>query len=111
MANKLVNVTSHMNSDIQQVVNTCILLKEAGKKPSVGMIKARLMSPQPIPIIIKGLSYWKENQASLSIQEPNEKKVLKEEPEVSLLERVTLLENELSALKNELKTLKQHFVA
>jgi uncharacterized protein HemX len=54
-----------MNSDIQMVVNICIELSEKGKHPSVGMIKAKSSTPLPIPLIIKGLSYWKENKESL----------------------------------------------
>ena len=54
-----------MNSDIQMVVNICIELSEKGKQPSVGMIKAKSPTPLPIPLIIKGLSYWKENKDSL----------------------------------------------
>ena len=54
-----------MNSDIQMVVNICIELSDRGKQPSVGMIKAKSPNPLPIPLIIKGISYWKENKDSL----------------------------------------------
>ncbi|MFT6088252.1 MAG: hypothetical protein ACJA11_003527, partial [Glaciecola sp.] len=38
-----------MNTELKQVVNACIALDEAGKKPSVGMLRANLLSPLPIP--------------------------------------------------------------
>nr|WP_297347936.1 hypothetical protein [uncultured Glaciecola sp.] len=99
-----------MNTELQQVVNVCIALDEAGKKPSVGMLRAKLLSPLPIPTIIKGLSYWKENKATVKTQQ-----IAKPTPPPASLGndlaiRVTQLENDVVTLKNELKTLQQRFV-
>ncbi len=100
-----------MNSDLQQVVNTCIALREAGKKPSVGMIKAKLLSPLPIPTIIKGLSYWKENKATAKIENVVESAPAANNSDQSLAKRVTELEQQVLALRTELKTLQQRFEA
>lgn len=98
-----------MNSELQQVVNTCIALCEAGKKPSVGMVKAKLLAPLPIPIIIKGLSYWKENKATLKIETVAEPARASAKSNHALSARVTELENQVLALRAELKTLQQRF--
>jgi hypothetical protein len=100
-----------MNNELQQVVNTCIALSEAGKKPSVGMLRAKLLSPLPIPIpaIIKGLSYWKENKATLKIQTVAEPAIPPNNVSDPLVARVTQLGNEVVALRTQLKTLQQRF--
>jgi hypothetical protein len=98
-----------MNSELQQVVNTCIALREAGKKPSVGMIKAKLLAPLPIPIIIKGLSYWKENKATVKTEKVAEPAPTAAKSEQKLAARVTELEHQVLALRTELKTLQQRF--
>ncbi|MBF7072258.1 hypothetical protein ISG33_02430 [Glaciecola sp. MH2013] len=54
-----------MTPEMQQALNICIALNRDNKKPSVGMIKAKSPSPLPIPVIIKSLSYWKENKDRL----------------------------------------------
>jgi len=100
-----------MNAELQQVVNTCIALREAGKKPSVGMIKAKLLSPLPIPIIIKGLSYWKENKATAKIEKVAESAPAVAKSDHALAARVTELERQMLALSAELKTLQQRFEA
>lgn len=98
-----------MNDELQQVVNTCIALSEAGKKPSVGMLRAKLLSPLPIPAIIKGLSYWKENKATLKIQPVAEPTIPPNNVSDTLVARVTQLEDEVVALRTALKTLQQRF--
>ena len=96
-----------MNQDLQQVVNTCIMLHQAGKKPSVGMIKAKLAVPLPIPVIIRGLSYWKENKDSATITNIAQSKIIKPVDESDLVQRVSLLEREIQTLRNEVRMLKQ----
>ena len=98
-----------MNTEIQQVVNTCIALSDAGKKPSVGMLRSKLLSPLPIPAIIKGLSYWKENKATLKVQKVAVPVISPNNVSNNLAARVTQLENEVVALRTELKTLQQRF--
>jgi len=96
-----------MNAELQQVVNTCIALREAGKKPSVGMIKAKLLTPLPIPIIIKGLSYWKDNKATVKIENVAAPAPPSTKSNNDLAARVTELEHQVVALRNALKTLQQ----
>jgi hypothetical protein len=98
-----------MNTELKQVVNACIALDEAGKKPGVGMLRANLLSPLPIPTIIKGLSYWKENKATVKTQQIVEPTPPPRRSDNDLAIRVTQLENEVITLKNELKTLQQRF--
>jgi hypothetical protein len=98
-----------MNTELKQVVNACIALDEAGKKPSVGMLRANLLSPLPIPTIIKGLSYWKENKSTVKTQQIVEPTPPPRRSDNDLAIRVTQLENEVITLKNELKTLQQRF--
>jgi len=99
-----------MNTELQQVVNACIALSEAGqRKPSVGMLRAKLLSPLPIPAIIKGFSYWKENKATLKIQKIAEPTAPSLYSGNDLAARVTQLENEVVALHCELKKLQQRF--
>ncbi|MFQ3208464.1 MAG: hypothetical protein ACI9IT_002630 [Glaciecola sp.] len=98
-----------MNNELQQVVNVCIALNEAGKKPSVGMLRAKLLSPLPIPTIIKGLSYWKENKATVKTQQIAEPTPPPARSGNDLAIRVAQLENVVVTLKNELKTLQQRF--
>jgi hypothetical protein len=98
-----------MNTELQQVVNACIALNDAGKRPSVGMLRAKLLSPLPIPTIIKGLSYWKDNKATVKIQQITEPTQPPKRSGNDLAIRVTQLENEVVALRNELKTLQQRF--
>ncbi len=98
-----------MNTELKQIVNACIALDEAGKKPSVGMLRANLLSPLPIPIIIKGLSYWKDNKATVKIQQIAQPTPPPARSGNDLLIRVTQLENEVITLRNELITLQQRF--
>jgi hypothetical protein len=98
-----------MNTELKQVVNACIALDEAGKKPSVGMLRTNLLSPLPIPIIIKGLSYWKDNKATVKIQQIAQPPPQTPRSGNDLAMRVTQLENEVITLRNELKTLQQRF--
>ncbi|MFT5276752.1 MAG: hypothetical protein ACI97K_001687 [Glaciecola sp.] len=96
-----------MKPEYQQVVNTCIELQNLGKKPSVGMIKAKLLSPLPIPIIIKGLSYWKEYKHTLKIDALPQLAVPIVSTHDVLGERVTQLESDLVLLRSELKALQR----
>jgi hypothetical protein len=98
-----------MNTELQQVVNVCIALNEAGKKPSVGMLRAKLLSPLPIPTIIKGLSYWKDNKATVKIQQIAQPSPPPKRSGNDLAIRVTQLEDEVTKLHNQLKTLQQRF--
>jgi hypothetical protein len=98
-----------MNTELKQVVNACIALDEAGKKPSVGMLRANLLSPLPIPTIIRGLSYWKDNKATVKIQHIAQPTQPPARSGNDLAMRVTQLENEVITLRNELKTLQQRF--
>lgn len=95
-----------MNSDLQQVVNTCISLHEAGKKPSVGMVKAKLLSPLPIPTIIKGLSYWKDNKNTVTKQNVTQTNTAPKPSTKDLVARVSVLENEVASLRDELRRLR-----
>ncbi|WP_412971533.1 hypothetical protein [Glaciecola sp. MF2-115] len=95
-----------MNSDLQQVVNTCISLDEVGKKPSVGMIKAKLLSPLPIPTIIKGLSYWKDNKNTVTKQDVTQTNTAPKASTKDLATRVSVLESEVASLRAELKRLR-----
>ena len=105
---KLIKIEEIMLPEIQHVVNACIMLDEAGKKPSVGMIKGKLASPLPIPAIIKGLSYWKDNKASLTIQEISPAKAAPKNSNQDLLARVAQLETEVATMRQELKALTVH---
>jgi uncharacterized protein HemX len=91
-----------MNSDIQMVVNICIELNENGKQPSVGMIKAKSPSPLAIPLIIRGLSYWKENKSSLKKVIISENELANRTPKSSDKKKLEALELLVQQLQEQL---------
>jgi hypothetical protein len=98
-----------MKTELQQIINTCIELQSLGKKPSVGMLKAKLLTPLPIPTIIKGLRYWKDNKQSLKAEAIPDVTLPVVVTEHALGERVAQLESDIVLLKSEIKGLKQRF--
>ena len=92
-----------MNSDIQMVVNICIELHENGKQPSVGMIKAKSPNPLAIPVIIKGLSYWKENKNSLKKVIVNNNELADRTPKSCNKKKLEALELLVKQLQEQLK--------
>lgn len=97
----------NVEHDLQQVVNTCIELQNSGKTPSVGMIKAKLLTPLSIPVIIKGLSYWKENKATVRTTALPTQEITEGSNTLDLHSRVSQLENEVAAVRAALKALQQ----
>jgi hypothetical protein len=104
------------DSQIESIVRVCQALKAKGIVPSTGLIRAKLSTAIPLPIIIKGLQYWKSNQgielASEQIEEPaaatseNDAIITRKEYNAVLC-RVKELEQSLKALQTEVLQLKR----
>jgi hypothetical protein len=96
--------------DINSVLLLCKEIKDSGKTPSMGLIKARASQTISIPTIIAALKQFKE-MTDTDIKGLEEKvsayqNTANTVSDLSSIQRIELLENEVSVLKFELKELK-----
>ncbi len=88
----------------QEIISICQQLSAQGKDPSVALIKARLSTPVPMPLIIAGLKQWRANP-DIKL----DKKELELKPDSNtdstLADRVSVLEKEVEELKNIIRQL------
>lgn len=86
-----------MSTITQELENAIGSLISEGKEPSVALIKSRLATPLPIPVIIKTLQAWKKN-AKVPMIEKQTKALTAEE-------RITQLEQQIITLSTRLAKL------
>ena len=86
-----------MSTITQELENAISSLISEGKEPSVALIKSRLATPLPIPVIIKTLQAWKKN-AKVPMIEKQTKALTAEE-------RITQLEQQIITLSTRLAKL------
>ena len=96
--------------DISSVLLLCKQIKDSGKTPSMGLIKARSSQAIPIPTIIAALKQFKEMTDAeiegLKETASEQKNKGKNVPDLSDIQRIEKLEQEVSALKTELKEIR-----
>ena len=82
-----------------EIIEICRQLDSEGKTPSVALIKARLIKPVPLPIVIAGLKQWQANPKAKSGPAPQ----FQAENSNSLEQRVNELEQQVADLHRQLK--------
>ncbi|WP_299020366.1 hypothetical protein [uncultured Photobacterium sp.] len=87
-------MSSEITQALEQAINSLV---EEGKEPSVALIKSRLATPLPMPLIIKALQAWKKNAKVPNIE--------KTEPALSQEERIKQLEQQVAALTARIEQL------
>ncbi|KMV29488.1 hypothetical protein L4D00_05975 [Photobacterium swingsii] len=85
---------SEISQDLEQAIHSLVT---EGKEPSVALIKSRLTSPLPMPLIIKALQAWKKNAKVPKIE--------KTTPSLTAEQRITQLEQQVAALSARLAKL------
>lgn len=100
-------------SQIDTIVRLCQQINAQGSTPSTGLIRAKLSTPLPLPVIIKGLQHWKANpEQEIASPEPealsdNESANISRSELSALHSRIEQLETALIALQTEVQALKQ----
>ena len=85
-------ITAQLEAILQSLTNK-------GKKPSVALVKARLPSPVPMPVIIAALQAWKSGkhlpkiEVSQAVLSDQQKIQQLEQQLIELTQRVIELEN------------------
>jgi hypothetical protein len=96
--------------DINSVLLLCKQIKDSGKAPSMGLIKARSSQAIPIPTIIAALKQFKEmtdaEVAGLKDTTSEPKSKGNNASDLSDVQRIEQLEHEVTVLKTELKEMK-----
>lgn len=87
---------SEITQDLEQAINSLVA---EGKEPSVALIKSRLATPLPMPLIIKALQAWKKNAKIPKIE--------KTEPALSQEERIRQLEQQVAELTSRIEQLER----
>ncbi|WP_110428236.1 hypothetical protein [Glaciecola sp. KUL10] len=95
--------------DLTSVLLLCKQIKESGKTPSMGLIKAKSSQVLPIPLIVSGLKRFKE----MSPAEIDELRTPNTQQAQNLItesksenERIVELEREIVEIKSELKEMR-----
>ncbi|AMG03938.1 hypothetical protein [Vibrio mimicus] len=52
-------LTKDVSQELEEILNS---LSQQGKEPSVALVKARLKTPVPMPVIIATIKSWKNTQ-------------------------------------------------
>lgn len=88
---------SDITHNLEQIINQLLI---ENKQPSVALIKARLTSPLPMPIIIKALQTWKKTAKVPHIEK--QQQILSLEQRIEQLEQhVILLSTRLARLESQ----------
>lgn len=94
-----------INDEITILANQ---IANKGKKPTVALIKTKIKTKVPLPIIISVLKTWQHEPSFISL--PTEKPIiLDEENDSSLINKESferILHNELAGIKEEIRELK-----
>lgn len=87
-----IDFTPQLEQTIQSLVND-------GKEPSVALIKGRLTSPVPMPLIISALQRWKKSGTVPKVE------LVKKQDDANA--RIQALEAQVEALTKRLEALEQ----
>lgn len=88
---------STITQEIEQVIKRLVI---ENKQPSVALIKARLTTSLPIPVIIKALQAWQKNAKVPNIEK--QQRVLSSEQRIEQLEQqIIALSTRLARLEAE----------
>ena len=88
---------STITQEIEQVIKRLVI---ENKQPSVALIKARLTTSLPIPVIIKALQSWQKNAKVPNIEK--QQRVLSSEQRIEQLEQqIIALSTRLARLEAE----------
>ncbi len=100
----------NVNDEIIAIAN---ILANAGKKPSVALIKSKLTKPTPLPLIVSTLKQWQHEPERIQLSHNETITIEKENQPLepitmqSLQDAITPLEQELSEIKQLLQQLLQ----
>lgn len=86
-----------MSTITQEIEQTIASLVSDNKQPSIALIKARLTTPLPIPVIIKALQAWQKNAKVPHIE--------KQQRVLTADQRIEQLEQQVLALSTRLARL------
>ncbi|QYJ76471.1 MULTISPECIES: hypothetical protein [Shewanella] len=98
-------------SQIEQVLAVARSLEQKGLEPSVALIKANLAQAVPMPVIIKGLTQYKQlshaDKAKLATPISEEPRTTAPSELDALRQRVAMLETLCQNLNERLKSLEE----
>ncbi|PSU22242.1 hypothetical protein [Photobacterium phosphoreum] len=86
-----------MSTITQEIEQAIASLVSDNKQPSIALIKARLTTPLPIPVIIKALQAWQKNAKVPHIE--------KQQRVLTADQRIEQLEQQVLALSTRLARL------
>ncbi|MDD1783773.1 hypothetical protein LRP49_21575 [Enterovibrio sp. ZSDZ35] len=92
-------MSTDFTPQLQEAINSLV---SDGKEPSIALIKSRLTSPIPMPLIISALQRWKKNGTVPKVEKVDapldaETRIAELEKQVSTLtERLNALEKRLN---------------
>lgn len=86
-----------MSTITQEIEQAIASLVAGNKQPSIALIKARLTTPLPIPVIIKALQAWQKNAKVPHIE--------KQQRVLTADQRIEQLEQQVLALSTRLARL------
>ena len=89
-------MSSEITQDLEQAINSLVA---EGKEPSVALIKSRLATPLPMPLIIKALQAWKKNAKIPKIEKTAQPR--------SQEERISQLEKQVAELSARIEQLER----
>lgn len=92
---------------MEKVILIAEQLSKEGVVPNTALIKARLASKVPLPVIIQGLKMWKENPQQAIGYPANEATENKTLLDSKIAQAIAPLKTEIALLRDELQELKK----
>ena len=99
------NLTVHMSIS-EEIITIANIIANNGKKPSVALIKTKLTSKVPLPVIISTLKVWQHDPSFISVKNENSTKAEMIETTAITNELSQLIAEALAPINKELANLK-----
>ncbi|WP_281558598.1 hypothetical protein [Thalassomonas sp. RHCl1] len=95
----------------EEILTIANQLANQGKSPSVALIKTKLSSPTPLPVIISTLKSWQHDPDYIEVKKPDEKAAKKQQektsPDKEIYQAVEqAIQQEIAPLRRELEEMK-----
>ncbi|WDD97703.1 hypothetical protein [Thalassomonas actiniarum] len=95
----------------EEILTIANQLANQGKSPSVALIKTKLSSPAPLPVIISTLKSWQHDPTYITVKKPDEKAAKKRQEKTPLDREVyqaveQAVQQEIAPLRRELAEMK-----
>lgn len=95
----------------EEILTIANQLANQGKSPSVALIKTKLSSPAPLPVIISTLKSWQHDPDYISMKNSDEKTAKKQQDKTPLDEKIQqaiaqAIQKEIAPLHRELAEMK-----